>query len=73
MSRPAHDAPAPQAAEVADKAAHERPSSAAVHPSCQRCTAGCCEGKTPREIKRCLKRHVARRIFRLLEGPAQAA
>ena len=30
------------------------------------------EGKTPREIKRCLKRHVARRIFRLLEGPAQA-
>jgi len=30
------------------------------------------EGKTPREIKRCLKRHVARRIFRLLESPAQA-
>ncbi|MEA2025789.1 MAG: IS110 family transposase [Chloroflexota bacterium] len=30
------------------------------------------EGKTPREIKRCLKRHVARRIFRLLEDPAQA-
>lgn len=31
------------------------------------------EGKTPREIKRCLKRHLARRIFRLLEGAAQAA
>jgi transposase len=30
------------------------------------------EGKTPREIRRCLKRHVARRIFKLLEGPAQA-
>jgi transposase len=26
------------------------------------------EGKTPREIKRCLKRHVARRIFKLLEA-----
>jgi len=26
------------------------------------------EGKTPREIKRCLKRHLARRIFRLLEN-----
>jgi hypothetical protein len=25
------------------------------------------EGKTPREIKRCLKRHLARRVFRLLE------
>ena len=25
------------------------------------------EGKTPREIKRCLKRHVARRVFKLLE------
>ena len=31
------------------------------------------EGKTPREIKRCLKRHVARRIFRLLEDSARAA
>jgi len=31
------------------------------------------EGKAPREIKRCLKRHVARRIFRLLEDPAPAA
>jgi hypothetical protein len=30
------------------------------------------DGKTPREIKRCLKRYVARRLFRLLEanGPA---
>jgi transposase len=26
------------------------------------------EGKTPREIKRCLKRYVARELFRLLEG-----
>lgn len=26
------------------------------------------EGKTPREIKRCLKRHVARRLFKLLEA-----
>lgn len=25
------------------------------------------EGKTPREIRRCLKRYVARRLFRLLE------
>lgn len=31
------------------------------------------EGKTPREIKRCLKRHVARRIFRLLEDPVRMA
>jgi transposase len=30
------------------------------------------EGKTPREIKRCLKRHLARRVFRLLENPTQA-
>jgi transposase len=29
------------------------------------------EGKSPREIKRCLKRHLARRLFKLLEGPAQ--
>lgn len=28
------------------------------------------EGKTPREIKRCLKRHLARRLFRLLEAAA---
>jgi transposase len=26
------------------------------------------EGETPREIKRCLKRHLARRLFRVLEG-----
>jgi transposase len=26
------------------------------------------EGKTPREIKRCLKRHLARRLYRLLEN-----
>jgi transposase len=26
------------------------------------------EGKTPREIKRCLKRYLARRLFKLLEG-----
>ena len=31
------------------------------------------EGKTPREIKRCLKRHLARRLFRLLEAPTRAA
>ena len=30
------------------------------------------EGKTPREIKRCLKRHVARRIFKLLEAMPEA-
>lgn len=29
------------------------------------------EGKTPREIKRCLKRHVARRLFKLLEAMPQ--
>jgi transposase len=26
------------------------------------------QGKTPREIRRCLKRYIARRLFRLLEG-----
>jgi len=26
------------------------------------------EGKTPREIKRCLKRYLARRLFRILEA-----
>jgi transposase len=31
------------------------------------------EGKTPREIKRCLKRHLARRLFKLLEHGPQAA
>ncbi len=31
------------------------------------------EGKTPREIKRCLARYVARDLYRLLEnGPAMA-
>lgn len=29
------------------------------------------EGKTPREIKRCLKRYLARRLFRLLEAEAK--
>jgi len=29
------------------------------------------EGKTPREIKRCLKRAVARQVYRLLETPAR--
>lgn len=31
------------------------------------------EGKTPREVKRCLKRFVARRMFRLLEAEARMA
>jgi transposase len=33
------------------------------------------EGKTPREIKRCLKRYIARRLFRILEatGPHPSA
>jgi transposase len=31
------------------------------------------EGKTPREIKRCLKRHLARRLFKLMESSAVAA
>ena len=33
------------------------------------------EGKTPREIKRCLKRYVARKLFRILEanGPHPVA
>jgi transposase len=30
------------------------------------------EGKTPREIKRCLKRYLARDLYRLLENPPQA-
>ena len=29
------------------------------------------EGKTPREIRRCLKRYVARELFKLLEGSPQ--
>src|SRR6266571_921415 len=31
------------------------------------------EGKTPREIKRCLKRHLVRRLFRLLETSVEVA
>ncbi len=31
------------------------------------------EGKTPREIRRCLKRYVARQLFRLLEAEARRA
>jgi transposase len=31
------------------------------------------EGKTPREIKRCLKRYLARDFYRLLENPPDAA
>jgi transposase len=31
------------------------------------------EGKTPREIRRCLKRYVARQLFRLLEAEAKMA
>jgi hypothetical protein len=31
------------------------------------------EGRTPREIKRCLKRHLARRLFKLLETPQDGA
>ena len=30
------------------------------------------EGKTSREIKRCLKRYLARDLYRLLENPSQA-
>jgi transposase len=31
------------------------------------------EGKTPREIKRCLKRYLARRLFRMMEAEAKMA
>ena len=31
------------------------------------------EGKTPREIKRCLKRYLARDFYRMLENPSSAA
>ncbi len=31
------------------------------------------EGRTPREIKRCLKRHLARRLFKLLEATTVGA
>ncbi|HLR99582.1 MAG TPA: IS110 family transposase, partial [Mycolicibacillus parakoreensis] len=30
------------------------------------------EGKTPREIRRCLKRYIARDFYRLLEHPQTA-
>src|SRR5207244_5083747 len=40
----------------------------AHHPETRRYAARrTAEGKTPREIKRCLKRHLARHFFRLLE------
>ena len=44
----------------------------AHHPETRRYAARrAAEGKTPREIKRCLKRHLARRLFHVLEsGPA---
>ena len=29
------------------------------------------QGKSPREIQRCLKRHLARRLFKLLESVAE--
>lgn len=31
------------------------------------------EGKSDREIKRCLKRYVSRELYRLLEGPPKQA
>ena len=31
------------------------------------------EGKTPREIRRCLKRHLARRLYRILEATSKGA
>ena len=31
------------------------------------------EGKTDREIKRCLKRYIARELYRRLESPPAAA
>ena len=43
----------------------------AHHPETRRYAARrATEGKTPREIKRCLKRHLARRLYRLLESSA---
>jgi transposase len=45
----------------------------AHHPETKRyVTRRTAEGKTPREIKRCLKRHLARRLFRLLEANIDA-
>jgi transposase len=41
----------------------------AHHPETRRyATRRAAEGKTPREIKRCLKRHLARRLFHILEA-----
>ena len=38
------------------------------HPETKRyATRRTAEGKTPREIRRCLKRHLARRLYRILE------
>ncbi len=38
------------------------------HPETKRYAARrTAEGKTPREIRRCLKRHLARRLYRILE------
>jgi transposase len=46
----------------------------ACHPETQRYAARRArEGKTPREIKRCLKRHLARRLFHILEAGAATA
>ena len=46
----------------------------AHHPETKRYAARrAVEGKTPREIKRCLKRHLARRLYRLLETQAITA
>jgi transposase len=46
----------------------------AHHPETKRYTTRpTTEGKTPREIKRCLKRHLACRLFRLLETTTEAA
>jgi len=39
------------------------------HPATRSYTARrTAEGRTPREIKRCLKRYLSRRLFRLLEA-----
>lgn len=41
----------------------------AIHPETRAyATRRQTEGKTPREIRRCLKRHIARRIYKLLEN-----
>jgi transposase len=56
-----------------NRALHTIALSRLAHHTETRCYAArrAAEGKTPREIKRCLKRHIARRLFRILEsGPA---